>query len=258
MKELLAQLDNILDSAISIVETAFQLPVTAEYSKLSLPLTANPTKDREELFGNIYGHENIKALLNMALRSQKAVHVLLISPPGMAKTQFLLAIRNKFKYESCFIIGSNSTKAGIIDSLYENRSKILLIDEIETMGYDTQESLLNLMETGIISETKKKSTREIELKNTKVFATANDTRALSGPLASRFIVVNIPPYTREEFMEIAVKRLTKEEGISAELATTIIEEVIQKLNCKDLRDCVKVARIARTAKEIASVVAMTK
>jgi hypothetical protein len=56
-------------------------------------------------------------------------------------------------------------------------------------SYDTQESLLNLMETGIISETKKKSTREIELKNTKLFATANDTRALSDPLISRFIVV---------------------------------------------------------------------
>jgi uncharacterized metal-binding protein len=59
-------------------------------------------------------------------------------------------------------------------------------------------------------------------------------------------------------MEIAVKCLTKEEGISAELATTITEQVIQKLNRKDLRDCVKVARITRTIKEIASVVAMMK
>jgi ATP-dependent Lon protease len=65
------------------------------------------------------------------------------------------------------------------------------------------------------------------LENTKVFATTNHTRALSGPLISRFIVVNIPPYSDEEFREIAVKRLAKEEGISADLATTITEQVIQ-------------------------------
>jgi holliday junction DNA helicase RuvB len=258
MKELLNKLDNILDSAISIMETTFELPVSAEYTRLSLPSIATPTKDEEELFGDIYGHKNIKALLNMALRSQKAVHVLLVSPPGMAKSQFLLDIRNKFKNESCFVIGSNSTKAGITYSLYENRSKILLIDEIETMSYDTQQSLLNLMETGIVSETKKTSTREIELENTKVFATTNGTRALLGPLISRFIVVNIPPYTDEEFREVAVKRLTKEEGISAELASNIIEHVTRKLNRKDLRDCIKVARIAGTTEEIASVVAMMK
>jgi Holliday junction DNA helicase RuvB len=258
MKELLTKLDNILDSAISVMETAFELPVTAEYTKFSLPPIATPTKDEEELFGDIYGHENIKALLNMALRSQKAVHVLLTSPSGMAKTQFLLAIRNKFKTDSCFIIGSNSTKAGIVDSLYENQPKILLIDEIETMSHDTQESLLNLMETGIISETKKTNTREIHLENTKVFATTNNTRDLSGPLISRFIVVNIPQYTDEEFREIAVKRLTREEGISAELANYIAEQVIRKLNGKDMRDCVKIARTAGTTEEIDSLVAMMK
>lgn len=96
------------------------------------------------------------------------------------------------------------------------------------------------------------------MEDTKVFATANDTRALLGPLVSRFIVVNIPPYTDEEFSEIAVKRLTKEEGISAGIATNIIEQITRKLNRKDLRDCIKVARIAGTTKEIASVVAIMR
>lgn len=258
MKELLNKLDNILHSAISVMETAFEPPVTAQYASLVTPSTANPINRNEELFEDIYGHEKIKALLNMTLRSQKAVHVLLASMPGMAKTQFLLAIRNKFKNDSCFIIGSNSTKAGVIHLLYEKQPGILLIDEIETMSHDAQESLLNLMETGIISETKKTTTREMQLKNTKVFATTNNTRDLSGPLISRFIVVNIPPYTDEEFREITVKRLTREEGITAELANNIAEQVMRLLNRKNLRDCVKIARTARTTEEIDALVAMMK
>jgi Holliday junction DNA helicase RuvB len=194
----------------------------------------------------------------MALGSVKAVHVLLTSPPGMAKTQFLLAIRNMFKNESCFVIGSNSTKKGIVDLLFETRPQMLLIDELETMSHDTQESLLNLMETGIISETKKTCMREIQLENIKVFATSNDTRDMLSPLLSRFIVLNIPPYTDEQFIEIAVQRLKNEEEISEKLATEIAKQVLQKLNRKDLRDCIKVARIANTSEEIASVIGIMK
>jgi len=73
--------------------------------------------------------------------------------------------------------------------------------------------------------------------------------ALSSRNNERSLQVNIPPYTDEEFREIAVRRLTKEEGISTELANTIAEEVMQKLNRKDMRDCIKVSRIARTTEE---------
>jgi hypothetical protein len=60
------------------------------------------------------------------------------------------------------------------------------------------------------------------------------------------------------FTEIAVQRLTKEEGISEKLATKIAKQVMQKLNRKDLRDCIKVARITKTPDEILSVVGMMK
>lgn len=196
------------------------------------------------LFHEIYGHEDIKTVINMAIRSEKSVHVLLTPPPGMAKTQFLLAIKNMFKNESCFVIGSNSTKKGIIDLLFEKQPQILLIDELETMSYDTQESLLNLMESGIISETKKTCRREIQLKNIKVFATSNDTRDVLNPLLSRFMVLDITPYTDEQFMEIAVQRLISEEGISVEFATEITKQVMEKLSRKDLRDCIKISRMA--------------
>lgn len=139
MENIVNKLNNILDSAISILEPNFEYnsEVMDEESYAAL---------YPDAFQEIYGHENIKTVINMALRSEKPVHVLLTSPPGMAKTQFLLSIRDMFKTKSCFIIGSNSTKKGIIDLLFEKQPQILLIDELETMSYDTQESLLNLME----------------------------------------------------------------------------------------------------------------
>jgi Holliday junction resolvasome RuvABC ATP-dependent DNA helicase subunit len=207
-------------------------------------------------FNEIYSHESTKNVLNMALKSIKPVHILLVSPPGMAKTQFLLAIRNQFKEKSSFVIGSNSTKKGIIDLLFEKRPQILLIDELETMSFDAQESLLNLMETGILSETKKTCTREMQLQNIKIFATSNNMKDLLSPLLSRFIVLDIPIYTDKQFIEITLQRLTKEEGISEEIATDIAEHVMQKLNRKDLRDCIKIARIAKTSEEIASVISI--
>jgi holliday junction DNA helicase RuvB len=257
------KLNNILDSAISILKPNFEYhsKVTDEESYAALhpdATTLIATDAAEGLFQEIYGHENIKTVINMALRSEKPVHVLLTSSPGMAKTQFLISIRDMFKTKSCFIIGSNSTKKGIIDLLFEKQPQILLIDELETMSYDTQVSLLNLMETGIISETKKTCRREMHLETIKVFATSNDARDLPSPLLSRFIVLNILPYTDQQFIEIAVQRLSNEEGISEEVAREIAQQVILKSNRKDLRDCIKIARIARTPEEIASVISMMK
>jgi holliday junction DNA helicase RuvB len=159
IENILDKLNAILDSATSILGPNFgypskvmgEDPYAALYSDSdSYSYSYTPATHVEDLFQEIYGHENIKAIMNMALRSEKSVHVLLTSPSGMAKTQFLLAIRNTLENESCFVVGSNSTKKGIIDLLFENRPRTLLIDELETMSYDTQESLLNLMETGII------------------------------------------------------------------------------------------------------------
>ena len=125
MKEALNKLYNILDSVISNLEPNFEYPqevVGKEGYAASCPgNTALITNSNENIFQEIYDHESVKTVLNMALRSEKPVHILLTSPPGMAKTQFLLAIRNMFNNQSCFVIGSNSTKKGIIDALFEKR-----------------------------------------------------------------------------------------------------------------------------------------
>jgi Holliday junction DNA helicase RuvB len=122
-------------------------------------------------FEEIVGHNDIKQILVKAILSKRPVHLLLVGSPGSAKTMFLTEIMRRYK-ESYFAVGSNTTKAGLVNQLFERRPKFLLIDELEKMSIADQTSLLHLMESGIISETKFNKTRQIEL-TCWVFATAN-------------------------------------------------------------------------------------
>ena len=62
----------------------------------------------------------------------------------------------------------------MVDYLFENKPKYLLIDEIDKMPAKDQTFLLNLMETGILTETKHKKTRTATNAKTWVFATSNN------------------------------------------------------------------------------------
>src|SRR5512132_338253 len=141
-------------------------------------------------FKNIVGNVDTKLILNKAILSKRLVHVLLVGKPGCAKTMFLTEIMRSFK-ESYFVVGSNTTKAGLVNQLFERRPKFLLIDELEKMSATDQTSLVHLMETGIISETKINKTREVEL-TSWVFATANSSEKIIEPLLSRFAIMEMP------------------------------------------------------------------
>jgi MoxR-like ATPase len=146
------------------------------------------------------------------------------------------------------MIGSNSTKAGMINALFERRPKYLMIDEIETTAKHDQTALLNLMETGILSETKMRKTRETHLK-AWVFATSNGIEKMLDPLLSRFVVLRFQPYTFEEFHKIAIGKMTSE-GIDHYVASEVAEQVWHKLGSTDFRDVVKVARMAKNIDEV--------
>src|SRR5207245_956850 len=109
------------------------------------------------LFEDIIGYDHIKRLFRMALDSDSVVHILLVGPPASAKTMFLTSLMQL--KNSYFADGTNSTKAGMIDLLFENRPRFLLIDEADKMASKDQAFLLNLMETSIVSETKFGRTR---------------------------------------------------------------------------------------------------
>jgi holliday junction DNA helicase RuvB len=106
------------------------------------------------------------------------------------------------KLKDSYIIDcSNATKSGIVDYIFEHRPRYLLLDELDKLSRKNQTFLLNLIETGIVSETKYNRTRKIELK-TSVFATSNNIKKIIVPLQSRFFIVNVQSYTHEQFYEI--------------------------------------------------------
>ncbi len=115
------------------------------------------------------------------------------------------------------------------------------------MSAKDQAMLLNLMETGILSETKHNKTRTAYMK-TSVFATSNNVSDIITPLQSRFFVVELPPYTYEQFYQISVHILTKGHKVSADIAKNISDKVWA--NSRNIRDCVKMGRMAKSVNDI--------
>lgn len=186
--------------------------------------------DHDNLFGDIIGYEHLKRLFRMALDSEFVVHILLVGPQASAKTMFLTSLINL--KNSYFADGTNSTKAGIIDYLFENRPRYLLVDEIDKMAPKDQAFLLNLMETGIVIETKYGKTRSAQIK-TSVFATSNNIKKISTPLQSRFFIVELEPYTYRQFYEIT-KQLLSRHKVEGGVADIIADAVWNK--SRDIRD----------------------
>ena len=115
---------------------------------------------------------------------------------------------------------------------------LLLIDEIDKMAGKDQTFLLNLMETGIVSETKHRKIRAITNVKTWVFATSNNVSKVMPPLQSRFFVINLEPYTYEQFYNIVVRLLTEQYRVSVEIAKTVANFVWDI--SANIRDCVKI------------------
>jgi Holliday junction DNA helicase RuvB len=211
--------------------------------------------NRQNTFEEIVGHDDIKQIFVKAIHSKRPVHILLEGSPGSAKTMFLTEIM-RYQKASYFVVGSNTTKAGLVNQLFERRPKFLLIDELEKMSMTDQTSLLHLMETGIISETKINKTRQIEL-TSWVFATANSYQKIIQPLLSRFAILELPEYSFEEFSEIAVTRLARE-NVNECIARVIAQKAWNELGSRDIRDVIKVARLANNVQEIPFVIKMLR
>jgi Holliday junction DNA helicase RuvB len=199
-----------------------------------------------QLFNNIVGYNDVKKLFNLSLISEKPVHVLLVGPPASAKTLFMLECMKL--HRSYFTLGSHSTKSGMIDYLFTNRPRYLIIDEIEHMPIRDQTTLLSLMESGMITETKFQKTRKTQLK-TWVFATSNGIDRMLIPLLSRFVVLHFRQYKYVDFREVAIHMLSLE-GIAEEIAASIADAVWNKLKSRDIRDCVKIGYLVKNKDEI--------
>jgi holliday junction DNA helicase RuvB len=223
---------------------SIELDVTA---KRNTRLTnSNKSALQYDLFDNIIGYDDIKKLFFLSFESQKPIHILLVGPPASAKTLFMLGCMKLER--SYFTLGTHSTKSGMLDYLFEKRPRYLIIDEIEHMSIRDQTVLLSLMETGIIAETKHMKTRNTQVK-TWVFATTNETNHMLTPLLSRFLVLHFKQYKFENFLDISIHMLGQE-GIAKDIANEVATQVWHNMRSKDIRDCIKIAHLAKTKNDV--------
>jgi Holliday junction resolvasome RuvABC ATP-dependent DNA helicase subunit len=83
----------------------------------------------DNFFDYIIGYDDVKKFLRMSINADEPVHILLIGPPASAKTMFIKSMMMKLN-NSYFTDGGNSTKAGMLEYIFDNKPKYLLIDEI--------------------------------------------------------------------------------------------------------------------------------
>jgi Holliday junction resolvasome RuvABC ATP-dependent DNA helicase subunit len=92
---------------------------------------------KDDFFEYIIGYNDIKKFLRMSINTEEPIHILLIGPPASAKTMFIKSMMMNLN-NSYFTDGGNSTKAGMLEYIFDNKPKYLLIDEIAKL----QQSLL--------------------------------------------------------------------------------------------------------------------
>jgi ATP-dependent Lon protease len=115
---------------------------------------------------------------------------------------------------------------------HQNAQGIVIDDKLKR---NEQAMLYNFLESGQIDYETSKVKYHFRMEKCKVIATSNSLDRLSKPLKSRFAILHIPPYTYEEFVEIAVRLLGENYDLLAEVAKAIANIVWNTLNCKDVR-----------------------
>src|SRR5919106_2751085 len=153
-----------------------------------------------------------------------------------------------------FVDGTTASGMGIIDHLFDRPDlKFLLIDEIDKLSKKDQKVLLNVMETGILSDVKAKSSKSARQTHMRlsIYATSNDISNLLTPLLSRFIKLNLPEYNLETFTEICHKLLSRKYDKDHETIQAVIRYVWE--HTRDVREAIAIAKIVDTSDEVKSI-----
>jgi Holliday junction DNA helicase RuvB len=217
----------------------------ANKNKLGLMFSLSLKKE-DSLFENIYAYDDIKRLFRMAILSNHNCSILLTGPPASAKTLFLQSLM-KLK-DSHFFDCSNVTKSGVIEYTLKINHDIFLLDELDKLSKKDQTFLLNLTETGIVSETKFNKIRKMEIK-TSGFATSNNVEKIIEPLQSRFFIVKLQAYTYEQFYEITLRLLLSSRfNVGEEIAKATA--IVVWNSSRNLRDCMRIAGLAKSEDDV--------
>jgi Holliday junction DNA helicase RuvB len=220
--------------------------LASEVEPVEITKEIRPLEIPDDLFSPIEGYQEIKELVKRVLKAEKPVHILFTGVPSSAKTMFLIELS---RVGAVYILGSQASKAGIADILFDMEPKLLLVDEIDRIGTKDIAILLSLAETGIVSQAKHAKRRELKLE-TKIFAASNSLN-MPAELISRFLVLRFQPYAEAEFSTVTTNILAKREGVEPGLAEYIASRVWQlQLSFPDPRQAVRIARLATTREEV--------
>jgi replication-associated recombination protein RarA len=218
-----------------------------------VPKTQTISEQSKEFFSKIFGLDLIKENIFRVLLAKDQVNVLLIGPPATSKTLFMMVIQEQCN-DVCYFDAANTSGAGLIEVLYKNqKSKILIIDEIDKLKKNDLNSLLGLLNNGKIDKNLKGITYNFSM-NCKIFATSNSNTKLSKPVRSCFQEYHLPEYSDDEFIEV-VKFCLSEKITPA--TAEIIAKILLAHGRKDVRTAISISnllQIGDTMDDIARVV----
>ena len=218
-----------------------------------VPKTQTISEQSKEFFSKIFGLDLIKENIFRVLLAKDQVNVLLIGPPATSKTLFMMVIQEQCN-DVCYFDAANTSGAGLIEVLYKNqKSKILIIDEIDKLKKNDLNSLLGLLNNGKIDKSLKGITYNFSM-NCKIFATSNSNTKLSKPVRSRFQEYHLPEYSDDEYIEV-VKFCLSEKITPA--TAEIIAKILLAHGRKDVRTAISISnllQIGDTMDDIARVV----
>ena len=109
--------------------------------------------------------------------------------------------------------------------------------------------LLSIMENQRLIVTKKTMICNRKQK-LSIFATCNNKNKLAPEMISRFLNFHLKEYSIDEFNRIAINIVTERFNRTQEFAQKMVLSVWYKMNSKDLRDVIKVARLAKNEDDL--------
>src|SRR5580765_3104740 len=208
----------------------------------------------------VIGYEQIKSIINATLNTtytKKKTHILIVGAAGTSKTVFLKTIETSMVKQGLnvhYLDATTLSSSGVIQYLFDNEVQYCLLDEIDKLEKEHQKVFLNLLESGILQETKgtisrdpsKSKIRKKEMKQTIFICTGNYIEKIMYPLLTRFLTLNIPEYTKSQFYDIGLELLTKNYNKPKDVAYYIIDHVYKLYTEKkkekvNLRTAVQVA-----------------
>lgn len=170
------------------------------------------------MFDDILFHDELKEILIKIVNKEVYLNILLYGDIATAKTLFLLELKDN---TNSILIDKNTTEVGLINALFFNDYDILLIDQLDNLDKKLHDSLLNILEHGIITKTYNKTTAQKRLKISCI-ATANNINKIGRQLLSRFMLFRFNKYTVDQYKQVCEVKL-KKMGASEEMIKEIFE-----------------------------------